>query len=268
MTETLSVDVRECDLLDVEQMMKFTCDGLVRLDDVVPADLNALVLSELDAYDESGYKYWQTSTTIRTIFELPRLRGALRSLMGPDPVYNHSFVHIVPARHAQAQDLHADSVIDTRPLRFDVLVMYFPQDTPREMGPTLVLPGSHLRDVRYGSIAHYRNIVGQKHLACSGGTVFIVHADIWHCAQPNASDRKRYMFKMRLQLAPGREQRGWFNTDGYRSADVLETIFTAQQPWYGAEHREEQIQRAKLWRYLCGDDTVDAAHGMLTRLGI
>jgi Phytanoyl-CoA dioxygenase (PhyH) len=268
MTETLSVDVGERDLLDVEQMMKFTCDGLVRLDDVVPAELNRLVLSELDAYDGSGYKYWHTSTTIRTVFELPRLRGALRSLMGPDPVYNHSFVHIVPARHLQAQDWHADAVIDTRPLRFDVLVMYFPQDTPPEMGPTLVLPGSHMRDVRYGSIAHYRNIVGQRHLACSGGTVFIVHADIWHCAQPNTSDRKRYMFKMRLQLAPGREQRGWFNTDGYRSADVLETIFMAQQPWYGAEHREEQIQRARLWRYLCGDDTVDAAHGMLTRLGI
>ena len=135
MTESLSVDAGERDLLDVEQMMKFTCDGFVRLDDVVPAELNRLVLSELDAYEGSGYKYWHISTTIRTVFELPRLRGALRSLMGPDPLYNHSFVHIVPARHPQAQDWHADAVIDTRPFRFDVLVMYFPQDTAREMGP-------------------------------------------------------------------------------------------------------------------------------------
>jgi Phytanoyl-CoA dioxygenase (PhyH) len=268
MTEVLSVDGAEHDLLDAEQMMQFTCDGFVRLEGVVPPELNGRVLSELDAYEGSGYKYWETSSTIRNVFQLPRLCGALRSLMGPGPLYNHSFVHIVPAHHIQAQDWHADAVIDTRPLRFDVLVMYFPQDTPREMGPTLVLPGSHLRDVRFGSIAHYRNIVGQQHLACSAGTVFIAHADIWHCAQPNATDRKRYMFKMRLQLAPGREQRGWFNTEDYASADVLERIFTTQQPWYGAEHREEQIERAKLWRYLCGDDRVDAAHGMLTRLGI
>jgi Phytanoyl-CoA dioxygenase (PhyH) len=268
MTEILKVDVPETELLDVEQVMKFACDGFVRLDRVVPEDLNRQVLGELDAYEGNGFKYWDTSLAIRKVFQLPQLCGALRSLMGPDPIYNHSFVHIVPARHPQAQDWHADSIIDTRPLTFDVLVMYFPGDTPREMGPTLVLPGSHLRDIRFGSIAHYRNIVGQQHLACSAGTVFITHSDIWHCAQPNSTDRRRYMFKMRLQLAPGREQRGWFNTEGYDNPDVLERIFTTHQPWFGAEHREEQIQRAKLWRYLCGSDRVDAAHGMLTRLGI
>ncbi len=101
MTETLSVDVQEAELLDVEQMMKFTCDGFVRLGCVVPAELNRQVLSELEGYDGSGYKFWHTSAAIRTVFELPRMRGALRSLMGPDPVYNHSFVHIVPARHAR-----------------------------------------------------------------------------------------------------------------------------------------------------------------------
>ena len=268
MTEALSVDVAADELLDVGEMVKFACEGFVRLESVVPPELNRQVLSELEAYDGDGFKYWDTSATIRAVFELPRLRGALRSVMGPDPVCNHSFVHIVPAHYARAQDWHADAVIDTRPFRFDVLVMYFPQDTPREMGPTLVLPGSHLRDVRFGSVAHYRNIVGQQHLSCSAGTVFIIHADIWHCAQPNATDYTRYMFKMRLQLAPSREQRGWFNTEGYNSADVLEAVFRAQQPWYGAEHREEQVQRAMFWRYLCGDDCVDAAHGMLSRLGI
>jgi hypothetical protein len=267
-TETLAVDVPSSELLDVAEMIGFACDGLVRLDRVVPRELNERVLEELDTYEGDGFKYWESSEAIRAVFAVPKLAGAIRSLMGPDPVYNHSFVHVVPARHEQAQDWHADSVIDVRPLRFDVLVMYFPQTTPDEMGPTLVLPGSHLRSVRYGSIAHYRNIVGQKRLSCESGTVVVVHADIWHCAQPNHTDRRRYMFKMRLQLAAGREQRGWFDTEGHDSPDVLEKIFRTHQPWYGAEHREEQIQRAKLWRYLCGDDRVDAAHGMLARLGI
>ncbi len=134
MTEILKVDVPETELLDVEQMMKFASDGFVRLDRVVPEGLNREVLGELDAYEGNGFKYWDTSLPIRKVFQLPQLCGALRSLMGPDPIYNHSFVHIVPAHHPQAQDWHADSIIDTRPLTFDVLVMYFPQDTPREMG--------------------------------------------------------------------------------------------------------------------------------------
>jgi hypothetical protein len=268
MTEVLPVDVPAADLLDVRQMIRFTCDGFVRLDAVVPASINEQVLDELDSYEGDGFKYWEASSTIRSVFHQPRLAGALRSIMGPEPVYNHSFVHIVQPQHLGAQDWHADSIINTRPLVFDVLVMYFPQDTPPEMGPTLVLPGSHLRDVRFGSIAHYRNIVGQQRLSCAAGTVFVAHADIWHCAQPNSTDRRRYMFKLRLQVAPGRQQRGWFDTTGYDSPDALNAIFTSHQPWFGAEQREEQIQRAKMWRYLCGDDRVDAAHGMLTLHGI
>jgi hypothetical protein len=268
MTETLPVDGPESELLDVWQMVNFACDGFIRLDAVVPSDLNAKVLAELDAYDGDGFKYWNTSPTIRDVFAVPRLAGAVRSLMGPLPIYNHSFVHIVPPHHEQAQTWHADAIIDTRQFVFDVLVMYFPEDTPEEMGPTLVLPGSHLRQVRFGSIAHYRNVVGQQRLACAAGTVVIAHADIWHCAQPNATDRRRYMFKVRLQLAPGLEQRALFNTDGYDDPKVLDYIFRADQPWYGAEHREEHIQRAKFWRYLTGDDTVDAAHGQLVRMGI
>jgi ectoine hydroxylase-related dioxygenase (phytanoyl-CoA dioxygenase family) len=192
--------------------------------------------------------------------------GALRSLLGPAPFYDHSFVHIVPAHSEAAQQWHADSVIDVRPLRFDLLVLYYPQDTPDEMGPTLVLPGSHLRKVRFGSISHYRNIVGQRRLACSAGTIVLTHSDLWHCAQPNSTERPRYMFKLRLEPSGG--QRGWSGTDGRDDPDLLERIYRSNQHWHGAEHREEQIQRAKFWRYLVGDDTIDAAGGQLTRFGI
>src|SRR5579875_2319871 len=219
------VDGPDEDLLGVDEMAGFVCNGFVKLDKVVPDQLNTRVLSAMNAYHGDGFKFWLSSAEIREVFELPAIRGALRSLLGPEPVYNHSYLHIVPAYHQEAQKWHADSVFDTRPLVFDILVFYFPHDTPDEMGPTLVLPGSHLRGIRYGSIAHLKNVVGQQRLACEAGTVVFAHADIWHAAQPNATPRARYMFKVRLQLVPGENQRGFFNIAGYDDPDLLERIF-------------------------------------------
>ena len=269
MTETLPVDVALRDLLDVQEMMKFTSDGFVRLDRAVPHELNEHVLSELDAYEGSGYKYWDTSATIRRVFQLPRLCGALRSLVGPDPVYNHSFVHIVPPNYLQAQDWHADAVIDTRPLRFDVLVMYFPQDTPQEMGPTLVLPG--LAPARHPfwidrSLPEHRGPAAPRparpgqssSLTRTFGTV----PSRTRLTASVICSRCGCNWPRDANSGPGSTPRATATPTSSRP------IFTTQQPWYGAEHREVQIERAKLWRYLCGDDHIDAAHGMLTRLGI
>ena len=71
---------------------------------------------------------------------------------------------MVPAGKTKAQNWHADSIIDLRPLAFDVQAFYFAHDTPKEMGPTLILPGSHLRKVNTESIGRYKNIVGQRQL--------------------------------------------------------------------------------------------------------
>jgi hypothetical protein len=266
MSELLPLNAPRSTLLDVDDMVSFACNGFIRLDAVVPEQINEQILAELEAFKGDGFRFWFESPAMRSIFGIPKVMGAIESLVGPNPIYNHSFVHIVPARHKKSQDWHADSVINTRASAFDVLLMYFPARTPNEMGPTLVLPGSHLRRIRFGSIALYRNILGQQRLACDAGTIVIVHADIWHCAQPNSTDRTRYMFKVRLE--PSVEQRKLFKTDGYDSPKVLDRIFKANQPWLGHEHREDQIQRAKFWRYLTGDDRVDAAHGQLTRLGL
>ena len=53
---------------------------------------------------------------------------------------------------------------------FDILTAYFAHDTPHEMGPTLVLPGSHMRSVLGPDAARYKNIAGQKRLSGKAGT--------------------------------------------------------------------------------------------------
>ena len=82
---------------------------------------------------------------------------------------------------------------------FDIQLFYFAHDTPREMGGTMFLPGSHYRRISESDIARYQNFLGQMPMVCKAGTVAVAHHGIWHCAQPNLTGRKRYMFKLRAQ---------------------------------------------------------------------
>lgn len=254
-------------LLSAAQMAKFAADGYLKLEDLVPRELNEEACAEMREYAGQGGRYWFESKVIQQIFELPQVKGAVQSFVGTKPVYDHSFLHVVKARHLLGQDYHADSIIDTRPFGFDVQAFYFSHDTPAIMGPTLVLPGSHLRKVSNMSIGRYKNITGQLKLESKAGTIAFLHHGIWHCAQPNHTDVTRYVFKLRLR--PGQEQRSLFNTEGYDSPEVLNIIKKAQPSWAGDESRVNQVNIAKFWRYLCGDDKVDASfEGTLTRMGL
>jgi hypothetical protein len=254
-------------LLTAEQMVRFVCDGYLLLEELVPQKYNEAAYEDEKAYDKPGYQYWHHSDVIQEVFDLPQVKGALQSFVGESPGYDHSFLHIVKPGNLKAQNWHGDSIIDTRPLAFDIQAFYFSHDTPKEMGPTLILPGSHLRKINTFSIARYKNIVGQKQLACKAGSIAFMHHGIWHGAQPNYTDRTRYVFKLRLR--PGQEQRNLFNTEGYNSPEIRDIIYNSQYKFQGNESRLEHVERAKLWRYLVGNNSVDFSfEGALTRMGI
>jgi hypothetical protein len=254
-------------LLTAKQMAQFVTDGFLMLDGLVPQELNEAVLTEQKRWEGAGMNFWWEAKSIHEVFELPQVKGVIQSFVGVNPVYDHSALHVVRARHLKAQEWHADSIIDVRPLAFDIQAFYFSHDAPAQMGPTLVLPGSHLRKVNTSSLARYKNIVGQRQLVAKAGTIAFLHHGIWHCAQPNYTDQTRYVFKLRLR--PGQEQRNLFNTEGYNSPEVVQIIQRGYQEWQGNEDRLEHVQRAKLWRYVTGDNRVDVSfEGALTRMSI
>jgi len=254
-------------LLNAKQMAEFVTHGFIVLENVVPAALNEAVHADLRAYQGQQGPFWLHNENIRKVFEVPQVKGALDSLVGQKPVYDHSAVHTVGPEYAKGQTYHADSIIDTRPHAFDVQAFYFCHDTPYEMGPTLILPGSHLRRVNTASIGRYKNIVGQKRLACTAGTIAILHHGLWHCAQPNQTDTMRYVFKLRLR--PGEQQRNLFNTDGYNDPAVRRIVYGGYENWQGNEARLDHMNRASLWRYVVGDDSVDVSfEGAFARMGI
>ncbi len=259
----ISHEVDRKHLLTAQQMAQFVLDGFLLFPGFVPETMNKAVHDD----QSNGRGQWNQSAATRAVFEWAPVKGILQSLVGRNPIYDHSALHIVGARQGWAQEWHCDSIIDARPYAFDVQAMYFSHNSPREMGPTLILPGSHLRRTSHLSIARYKNIVGQMQLAGPAGSIAFLHQSIWHCAQPNQTDETRYMFKLRLRASE--EQHALFNMDGYKVPEVSAIVGNWKHRWQGEQVRAENVDRAKLWRYLCGDDSVDTSfEGVLTRMHI
>ena len=126
----------------------------------------------------------------------------------------------------------------------------------------MFLPGSHYRRISESDVARYQNFLGQMPMVCKAGTVAVAHHGIWHCAQPNLTGRKRYMFKLRLN--PTVRQKKLWNTDDIDDAEIP-ALLNANHRWYGNEVRLEVVNRIKLWRFLTGDDNYDVSY-WLSRL--
>jgi hypothetical protein len=197
---------------------------------------------------------WTGSPAIGPVLRLPRVAGIIESLVGPGALYDHHYAHVIGARQPWSQPWHADAVLDPRPLAFDIQLLFFFHDTPREMGGTMLLPGSHLRRANELDIARAQNFRGQLATVCRAGTLIVCHHGIWHCGQPNRTDRPRTMFKLRLGPAH-RQLRLWDVTDLDDPA-VVQTL-RHEHAFAGSEARLEIVNRIKLWRYLTGDPSFD-----------
>ncbi len=298
------------ELLNSKQMASFVANGYLMMESVVPDDINQKFLSDIgyvadDEIQDIRTYYGQVVSTssipvvpagtplaqayprdgaITDVLALPRVAGALRSLVGDAPVFDHHFLHVTfPEKYhagtAASQHYHQDSTIDPRQA-FDVQVMYFPHEVTREMGGTRYLPGSHLRIVSEAAIGRYQNFRGQRHVVCPAGSLLFLHMGIWHGGGLNQSDRLRYMFKIRLcPSAPQHrlwdmsdlpndyaEQRAIFWTDPTREKDDVASILMKPAPWMEADTgRLELMNRVRLWRYLLDDPTFDVDY-WLTRV--
>jgi hypothetical protein len=270
-------------LLNSRQMAQFVAQGYLRYDGLVPDRINEAVMAEIDQGGIQGapagtpLSACYHGSAIRLMLDLPQIQGIIHSLVGPDPLFDHDAIHVREPNEGKAQGLHADSIIDTR-LDFDIQIMYFPHDVSLEMGGTLLLPGSQYRRVNEMDIARYQNMRGQIPMVCPAGSILVLHHGIWHCGRQNKTNRRRYMFKVRLN--PRVRQLRLWNTDdleadydahqeifaGHRNEDDIQFILSQQEPWFeGAAGRLEIVNRIKMWRFLTGDDNFDV-HYWLTRL--
>ncbi|GAB3891060.1 hypothetical protein GCM10029964_063610 [Kibdelosporangium lantanae] len=248
------------------RVARFVAQGFLRLDATVPADLNAeAITSMVEGVPAVPYGTpldvaFAPGSFARRLVELPEVAGALDSLVGPNPTVDHHAVHVREPHEGHAQPVHGDAIIDTRPDAFDVQLMYYPHEVTAEMGGTLLVPGSHLRHTNETDTGRYQNLRGQIRLTCPAGTVLLLHHGIWHGGRRNDSDRRRYMFKIRLNPTVP-QVRLWDTTD--LADPAVRAELAASQPWYEqATGRLEIHNRVALWRELTGDDTFDIDYWM------
>lgn len=252
------------------EMAQFVRDGFLRFDNLVPKELCEASHQEMISGQLNGYKkvaapfsdVWPTEA-IGQVFRLPKVEAIIHSLVGPNPRYDHHAAHLTPANTRKGANLHQDAEYDIRALHFDIQVSFFPADTPLESGGTLFVPGSHFRRVHEADIKRYQNIVGQVQAVCKAGTMFFWHANTWHSARSNHTDKDRYMFKLRLNPTV-RQQRLW-NTDDIESPEIPK-ILSQSIPWHGQRNRIEIMNRIKLWRFLSGDNDFDTGSLWWTRV--
>ncbi|WP_405868980.1 phytanoyl-CoA dioxygenase family protein [Streptomyces sp. NBC_01515] len=249
------------ELLTSVQMARFVAHGFLRMDALVPPDMNDEAIGVLDRgvppvpYGTPVDHAFAEGSFARRLIELPQIAGALRSLVGTSPTVDHHAVHIREPHGGEAQPLHADAIIDIRPDAFDVQLMYYPQAVTETMGGTLCVPGSHLRRTNETDTGRYQNLRGQVRLTCPAGTVVLLHHGIWHGGRRNDSGVPRYMFKIRFNpTAP--QVRLWDTADVQDPSVVAELSTTF--PWY--EHATARLEihnRVLLWRALTDDPSFD-----------
>ncbi|MDE0113188.1 MAG: phytanoyl-CoA dioxygenase family protein [Albidovulum sp.] len=281
--------------LGVGEMTCFVRDGFLKLEGLVPTDLcdafRAAYVKDCKD-DRCGRALlpvvpWSTplagafggSEVLSRVFALPELSGAIYSLLGPRCRVDHHVMHIREPNQGKSQHLHCDAMIDARDDAFDIQVMIYPQDVTREMGGTLVIPGSHTRKAGETSIARYQNLAGQVQLTGPAGTILILHHNLWHAGRRNASNSVRAMYKIRLN--PTGSQTGHWDMSDYDAAKArgpkpLHSPATDKQdvqgqlscfhPWADIRSAHlDIIQRTRLWRLLTGDEEF-SVHHFLSRL--
>lgn len=299
-------------LLSSLDMARFVARGFLRFDAVVPAEINAQFLEEageagdprpgqgmLRTYMEllasSGIPEVAPGTPLASAYpqggavdrllNLPLVAGAIQSLVGPGPTFDHHFLHVTfpPAYYEGgssehvSQHTHQDSTIDPSQ-GFDLQIMYYPHKVTREMGGTRFIPGTHLRKVSEVALGRYQNIAGQQHMVCEAGTLLFLHNGVWHGGGVNHSDRTRTMFKIRMNPSAPQVRRWDMATLPAEPAqrpiffvktlqpETVESILMTPEPWFEQDTgRLEFVNRIKLWRHLSGDPAFDADY-WLTRL--
>ena len=199
-------------LLNDAQMREFIVNGFVTVTTELSAEFHdAIYEKTMGVFDKEGNpgnNLLPRIPEIQQIFDDPNVCGALTSLLGSDYYMQpHRHPHYNPPG-SKGQGLHQDGGKRWSHHTRRLLVFYYPQDTPVELGPTGVVPMSHYFSTREGSeISAERPIVGKA------GTVAFANYDLWHRAMPNSSEKRRYMMKFLYARMSEPEEATWANRE-------------------------------------------------------
>ena len=199
-------------LLSDAQMRHFIVNGYVTVTTELPAQFHDAIYEKtvtvFDKEGNPGNNMIPRIPEIQQILDDPNVSGGLTSLLGADSYKQpHRHPHYNPPG-SNGQGMHQDGGKRWSHHTRRLLVFYYPQDTPIELGPTGVVPMSHYYSTREGAeISPEQPIVGKA------GTVAFANYDLWHRAMPNSSEKKRYMMKFLYARMSEPQEPTWANKE-------------------------------------------------------
>ena len=128
------------------------------------------------------------------------------------------------------------------------------------MGPTCILPGTHVLKALPERMASQGNFRDQFIATVPAGSVVILHYDIWHAGTANTSDRVRYMLKFLFQRTSEFNVPSW-NHDQANDSTVRGRL-EAENPMgmqRGLSAKQKHF-RTRMWNRLAGDESLDLSY--------
>lgn len=239
-------------LLTDAEMQTFLATGYLVMRPSVPDGIHETIYRRLNAIiDEEpnpGNNILPRVPEMRHILNSPEVRGALISVLGEDYLeHPHRYCHPVwpvddppseeAARERLLKNSHQDGYTPLGHPRQHYLryarIMYYPQDSPEEVGPTHVIPGSQFnKGLTDEDRERLIPVTGEA------GTVSLTHFDIGHAAGVSRVPRFRHMIKFLYLRASEPVAPSWDSrsTDWKRPAQVdvpydLELVWSHGWDW-------------------------------------
>ncbi len=256
---------RKCHLLTDFEVAQFLVTGYHIARPDLPDGLNDRIAGQLDALDQNpGDAVTDTVPELWQVLDHPVVKGVLISLLGPGyEVQSHRHWHCKQPGSGYMQ-WHQDST-NNRDIRLNrFLGLYYPRDVTGDMGPTVIVPGTHFRNAPTDRMATYTNIRGQIPLTVKAGTLAFTHYDLWHGTAANRSGAKRHMIKFLFHRTEDNTRPTWNHDpdalDGDRDWNLREkagdvnNILTFGNPLgvSQSDHYKERDIRRRCWDHLVG----------------
>lgn len=247
-------------LLTDDQVIDFVIKGYVMVQPDLPAEVHERVCREFDQNgiipvdlqnDPVGLSIFKKSPTLEVVFGHPVVHGATLSLLGPDYFIFGRYCHALKPGSGGV-GWHQDDVNVRHYQVRRLMFLYYPQDVAPDMGPTYVVPGTHLLNCPTDRMQTYGNIRNQVALTVKAGTVVITHYDIWHSASHNRSQKTRYMIKYYVDRAHEPAGPNWPHNPDYAIPLAMNRMHHEATITRNHDLYKERHLRWRIYSYLLG----------------
>ncbi|MBT5874765.1 MAG: hypothetical protein HOH43_15210 [Candidatus Latescibacteria bacterium] len=244
-------------LLSDDEVLRFISHGYHLVVPTFREGFNESICESIgEAGDGTGNGILEAVPLLQDVYNHPAVRGALVSLLGADYVMNgHRHLHI-NSPGSRSQGWHQDGTNVRHHQIWCLLGMYYPHDVVAERGPTMIMPGTHLRNAPTDRLQTYTNIDGQIPLAVKAGTVALTHYDLWHAATLNRTEHPRYMLKFLFDRQAVPSAPSWaYDAETVDQVSARRIREQVGPQGYSSDYYKEWELRTEMWQWMLGHDS-------------